>query len=135
MSPFCCARLPFGVNPVQHLSNFSVFPNKATLLKHLGKRRGRRAPPNSLSLRSFRRAAYMNTAKEHSALALALCFIAYNLAQSFTAVFSTSHFLRAFHSSSGYQHKATRATRSGRRRSTVKQRSALALLCIYSLIT
>jgi hypothetical protein len=27
MSPFCCARLPFGVNPVQHLSNFSVFPN------------------------------------------------------------------------------------------------------------
>ena len=97
---------------------------KATLLKHLGKRRGRRAPPNSLSLRSFRRAAYMNTAKEHSALALALCFIAYNLAQSFTAVFSTSHFLRAFHSSSGYQHKATRATRSGRRRSTVKQRSA-----------
>ena len=27
MSFFCCARLPFGVNPVQHLSNFSVFPN------------------------------------------------------------------------------------------------------------
>ena len=44
------ARPPFGVNPVQHLSNFSVFPNdnKATLLKHLGKRRGRRAPPNNL---------------------------------------------------------------------------------------
>ena len=50
--PFFLRGGTLGVNPVQHLSNFSVFPNdeKATLLKHLGKRRGLQAPPKNTAI-------------------------------------------------------------------------------------